>query len=332
MRSDSVTIEVPKGRFTARPYRQDDEERVLELWRVAFGRELAPEIWRWKYAANPFGSRILLCLDERGEAVVVMYSGIPFRANWSGRRVEIVQLMDIMSHPDYRKTGLFVKTAGAYFDRFAGGDSVLYYGIPGTYHFEIGARYLAYSGLDSDVAYLQGEVRKLGELFVAGGRVRAESRATRDFDALWRRLAEHYPLSVIRDRAFLQWRFFDHPQRDYTLYTYRAGILGRLEAWAVVGIEEGAARIADLLLPPDVELGAAFLTRLARVLSVRGLQRIESWVPGRHFAVGVLEGAGFERAPEPLGIVPTARSFDSALGIPWVSANLYYTMADADLV
>ena len=40
----------------------------------------------------------------------------------------------------------------------------------------------------------------------------------------------------------------------------------------------------------------------------------------------------FAQAPEPLGIVPTARSFDVNLEIPWVSDNLYYTMADADLV
>jgi hypothetical protein len=332
MPGDSVTIEVPAGRFTARPYRADDEERVLELWRLAFGKPLEPEIWRWKYAENPFGSRILLCLDERGEAPVVMYSGVPLRANWNGRQVEIVQLMDIMSDPDYRKTGLFVKTAEAYFDRFAGGDSVLYYGIPGRYHFEIGARYLAYSGLESGVAFYQGNVRKIGDLFVAGGRVRAEEHPGRDCDALWQRLSEFYPLAAVRDRAFLRWRFFNHPRRRYTLYSYRTGLFGRLRAWAVVATEERTARIADLLLPPNVELGAAFLTRLARVLRLRGVERIETWVPGSHFAAETLAGAGLEQSAEPLGIIPTARSFDGDLGIPWVSDTLYYTMADADLV
>ena len=55
-------------------------------------------------------------------------------------------------------------------------------------------------------------------------------------------------------------------------------------------------------------------------------------VPGGHYAADGLRAAGFEQAREPLGIVPTARSFDDDLDIPWVSANLYYTMADADLV
>jgi hypothetical protein len=330
MTDDQMMIEVPAGRFAARPYRPDDEERVLELWRIAFGKELPVEIWRWKYARNPFGSRILLCLDDNGDAAVVMYSGVPFRTNWNGREVEMVQLMDIMSHPDYRKTGLFVKTAEAFFDRFAGGESVLYYGIPGLYHFEIGAKYLAYSRLDSDVAYFSADPATLAS--GGRGRLREEGMPGAAFDALWNELAGHYPLAVVRNSAFLRWRFFDHPHRRYTVYGWRTGLLGRLRAWAVVGIEDDSARIADLLLPPDPALSAGFLGSVAGAVSTKGVQRLETWVPGGHFAVDGLRTAGFEQTAEPLGIVPTARSFDDNLEISWVSDNLYYTMADADLV
>lgn len=328
--TDDIVIEVPAGRFPARPYRPDDEERVLELWRIAFGKELPVEIWRWKYARNPFGSRILLCLDEAGDAAIVMYSGVPFRTNWNGREVEMVQLMDIMSHPDHRKTGLFVKTAEAFFDCFAGGESVLYYGIPGLYHFEIGAKYLAYSRLDSDVAFFQADPAQV----VGSGRGRLCDEGTpgRAFDALWDEQAANYPLAVVRNSAFLRWRFNDHPHRRYTIYGWRTGLLGRLRAWAVVGVEDASARIADLLLPPDPTLSAGFLGRVARALSKQGVQRLETWIPGGHFAAEGLQAAGFVQSPEPLGIVPTARSFDDNLEIPWVSANLYYTMADADLV
>ena len=148
---DAVTerrIELDAGTFTAAPYRAEDERAVLDLWRVAFGKELDADLWRWKYVDNPFGMRVLVCRDPQTEAAVVVYSGVPYRARRNGREVEIVQLMDIMSHPDVRKTGLFIKAAEAFFDIFAVGDSVLYYGIPGRYHFDIGAKYLDYSELE----------------------------------------------------------------------------------------------------------------------------------------------------------------------------------------
>ncbi len=327
-----VKIEVEAGSFSARPYRSGDDAEVLALWQLAFGRELDEAIWRWKYAENPFGQRILLCLDDDGLALV-MYSGVPYRANWNGREVEIVQLMDIMSHPDYRKTGLFVKAADTYFDLFAGGDSVLYYGIPGRYHFDIGAKYLKYSELKSGVAYLRGEasvIARRARLF--GATAERIDDAAVALDAVWTELKPHYPLAAIRDRAFVEWRFFQNPTRDYSVYLYRTGLSKRPKGYAVVGIEGEVARIVDLLVPPDRNLIAEFTGQIAADIRRLGIGVLETWMPGSHFISRMLEDSGWAREPEPLGIVPTARSFDNGLTIPWTSENFFYTMADSDLM
>lgn len=326
-------IELEAGSFIARPYRDDDEPRVLELWRLAFGRDLEPEVWRWKYADNPFGRRILLCLDRDDGAALVMYSGVPYRAAWRGRRVEIVQLMDIMSHPDSRKTGLFVKAAELFFELFAGGDSVLYYGIPGRYHFEIGARYLKYSELQSGVAFLSGEVAALARRVPRlRGSVAVLDHASSELDRAWAANQRHYPLAAVRDAAFVDWRFFRHPNRRYRVFLYRTGLRRRVTGSAVIGIEDGAARLVDVLMPPDREMIAAFLGGVAAAAGAEGAERLETWLPGGHFLTRALEEAGLRREPEPLGIVPTARSFDAGLSIPWTSDNFYYTMADSDLL
>jgi hypothetical protein len=326
------TIELEAGTFTAAPYRAEDERRVLDLWKVAFGKELDPDLWRWKYVENPFGLRILVCRDPKSEEAVVVYSGVPYRARWNGREVEIVQLMDIMSHPDVRKTGLFIKAAEIFFDTFAGGDSVLYYGIPGRYHFDIGAKYLHYSELDSGVAYLRGSTLELvcgSSLF--GPSVQLQDRPTPDLDQIWNEVAGHYPLAAVRDAAFVNWRFFLNPQRDYLLYVLRTGITRRPQGYAVVGIDEGAARVVDVVTPPDPALIGFLSGRVAADLAARGIDTLETWLPGRHFITEGLVGAGWAREPEPLGIVPTARSFDDRLTIPWVAESFFYTMADSDL-
>jgi hypothetical protein len=327
-----TTIELEAGTFTAAPYRAEDERRVLDLWHVAFGKDLDVDLWRWKYVDNPFGMRVLVCSDPQTEAAVVVYSGVPYRARWNGREVEIVQLMDIMSHPDVRKTGLFIKAAEAFFDRFAGGDSVLHYGIPGRYHFDIGAKYLHYSELESGAAYLRGSTCDLecgAGLFRPS--VQVLERPTADLDQVWDEVAGHYPLAAVRDASFVNWRFFLNPQRDYLLYVLRTGFARRPRGYAVVGIEEGVARLVDVLAPPDPAIIEALSGRVAADLSTRGIDTIETWLPGRHFITEGLVGAGWSREPEPLGIVPTARSFDDRLTIPWVSENFFYTMADSDL-
>jgi hypothetical protein len=325
-------IELAAGTFSARPYRPEDERAVLDLWRVAFGKELDAALWRWKYADNPFGMRVLVCRDPGAEIAVVMYSGVPYRARWNGRDVEIVQLMDIMSHPDVRKTGLFIKAAEVFFELFAGGDSVLYYGIPGRYHFDIGAKYLDYSELPSGVAYLRGATEELARPGgLLGHSLRLIDRPSKELDRVWTEVAGHYPLAAVRDAAFVDWRFFRNPQREYRVYLVHTGITRRPRGYAVVGVDGGTARLVDVLMPPDPEMIAAVSGRLAADLAVRDIDHLEAWLPGGHFLTSGLLDAGWTREPEPLGIVPTARSFDPELTIPWVSQNFFYTMADSDL-
>ena len=326
-------IDLPAGRFTARPYRPEDEQRVLDLWRMAFGRDLDVDLWRWKYADNPFGVRILLCFDPDDEIAVVMYSGVPYRARWNQRQVEIVQLMDIMSHPDYRKTGLFVKAAEVFFDVFAGGRSVLYYGIPGRYHFEIGAKYLHYSELEGGVAYLHGDTDQLAaSRTLFGGSVRRLTGPSAELDRVWRDVEAHYPLAAIRDGAFVDWRFFSHPQREYLVYVHRTPIRGRSTGYAVVGLGEESAQLVDIVMAPGRRGIATLVGQVAADLAARQVGKIETWLPRDHFLTDALVDAGWSRKPEPLGIVPTARSFDEGLTIPWVSQNFFYTMADSDLL
>ncbi|MFV2073797.1 MAG: GNAT family N-acetyltransferase, partial [Thermoanaerobaculales bacterium] len=312
-------IKVEAGEFRFREYRRDDEAKVLALWKLAFGKDPSVPIWRWKYADNPFGHRILLCVDSADKLAVVMYAGAPYRATLRGGTVEIVQLMDIMSHPEYRKTGLFVKSADAFFELFAGGESVLYYGIPSEYHFNIGNKYLHYSRLESGVSYLSCAPHQLrGARRVLGGVVDEAESIDERFDRLWERQRRHYPLAVVRDAAFLRWRFIAHPEKDYSIYTYRSRLARELRGYAVVGFEGETARLVDLLMPPGQRQMTDFLARLAELAADRGAARLETWLPGGHFLTAGVHSAGWVREEEPLGIVPTARSFDEKLTIPWV--------------
>ena len=327
-------ISIGSSHFTIRPYRHQDEDQVLALWKEAFNGDPSIPLWRWKYADGPFGSRIMVCVDDSEDRVVVMYGGVPYRTHWSGRTVEILQLMDVMSHPAYRKTGLFVKTGTALCDLFAKNeDSVLVYGFPGKFHYDIGERYLRYQELVGGVMYFSERTETLKRSQrVFGIRVGEVSSVNGEFDRLWERCRPHYPMALIRDAAFLKWRFIDHPLRDYTIFACRSRFKDKLRGYAVVGFEDNVARLVDILIPPNQKMIGEFLGRLAETLFSRGITRLETWLPKGHFLAQSLGEFGVRNEPEPLGIIPTAIFFERGPTHRFVSDNLFYTMADADLV
>lgn len=333
------TITLDSGQYGIRPYQRADKEAVIRLWETVFEKPLNRDYWDWKYFANPYGQRIMLATSEAGEPLV-FYGGIPYRANLEGRTVEVIHLMDIMSHPAYRKTGLFVKTVEAFIDRFGADDrAVLFYGFPGQYHFQIGNRYLKYRELSGGANFWTADPRTLsshgdppGEIFEIAGDAGA-------FDELWLKNAKYYPFSIIRDAKFINWRFKLKPEASYEIYGYRVepgqgraqGMAQGMAGYAVFVRNADAVVMADMLMPPDKAIFQGFMTKVADRWVQKGIKRVETWLPANHFLNRLLSETGFSRLPEPLGFIPTGRSFASFLPLDWVVNHMYYSMADADL-
>jgi len=329
---EKITL-MGRGIFVIRPYQPEDEGRVLSLWKTAFQKEMPESLWRWKYRENPFGYRILLCVNDAGDPVV-MYGGIPYQANWKGKRVEITNLMDIMSHPDYRKTGLFIQTGNAFFDTFGGPDrSVLLYGFPGKLHFEIGQKYMVYRKLTADVAYLSVEPAHLiPSITQSPGYLEPAGDVDDSFDRLWESCKGSYPLAIIRNAAFLRWRYGNHPLKRYEIWKYRTTQQGAMDAYAVLSIADGKASLSDILAPPSGICLSNVFGLLGKMLDERGINVLETWLPRGHFMTHAALSSGFNPYPEPTGIIPTIRIFDPLLTFEWGCDHMYYSMADGDLV
>jgi hypothetical protein len=321
-----------RGRFTVRPYCQADEESVLSLWKAAFKKDMDPRLWRWKYRDNPYGHRIVLCVSEEG-IIVALYGGIPYKANHDGRIVEIINLMDLMSHPDYRGEGLFVRTGRIFFDFYCRPDGASFvYGFPGEYHFVLGEKYLGYRALEQPVIFLSAQPLDMaGKKRTFGGRVERLEKPDSCLDDLWERCQEAYPLTAIRDAGFSKWRFFAHPFQEYEVWVYRSRFRRQVKAYAVFVVEEKKAAMIDIFSVPSEKVLSDFFARLAAEFLGRGIVEINTWLPDSHFIAEDALSAGFKRAPEPKGVVSTVRTFDHSPSLESISRNLFYTMADVDL-
>jgi len=317
-----------------RPLRNEDKREALSLWQAAFGRALDEAIWQWKFY-GAFGHRVIVAeLDSRN--LIAMFGGIPYPASLRGRRVEIVHLWDNMSHPRHRgllggRRGVYVLTVDEFIRHYCGPDkAVLLYGFPGQRHFRLGRHTLDYGRL-GDVAYLELDLRALPGR-CPPGQVERMVSANRRLDRMAAHFDRIYPFWVRRDSRFVQWRFFEHPKKRYQVYGFRKPWLRSLKGYAVTVAEDASSGIlVDWVLPENEREARAFLLRLLWESRQMGWQRLKTWVPAGRYVHFCLGEVGFEPMPEPLGIVPTGRSFDPGLSWNWAAENLYYTMGDGDL-
>lgn len=98
----------------------DAEAELLNLFLDAFGHEMPPELWHWKYQ----GVDILgMMLRNEGKAVA-FYGGMPRTTHLFGTPVTAVQIGDVMVHPEHRGTltrkGAFFQVATHFLERYVG--------------------------------------------------------------------------------------------------------------------------------------------------------------------------------------------------------------------
>ena len=332
------TIETQHGKFIVRPYMPEDEKGVLSLWHVAFGREMDPRVWRWKYLENPYGFQIMLCVTETG-IPVAMYAGIPYKANLLGKTVQVTHLMDNMSDPAYRgviggRAGLLVRTAYSFRDHYAGvHESVFIYGLPGRRHFMLGKLLMKFAALAPGVSYLQGPTAVLSEKLRAfRGKIEQITTVDESFDRVFEKNIDHYPFSLRRDAAFIGWRFAAHPENKYEIWGYKPCFGKRLKSYAVFSFDGNKAQLVDMLAPPSSSMIKDFLGRIGAEFVARDIEFLAAWFPSNHFLAKAAIYSGLKPQAEPLGIIPAGWTFDPKLSFKWSSENIFYTIADADVL
>ncbi|MBF0228865.1 MAG: GNAT family N-acetyltransferase [Desulfamplus sp.] len=272
-------MKILNGKYTLRPFAPEDENGVLELWKIAFKATISLELFRWKYLENPYTQTMMLCVTDKDE-IVTFYGGIPYFFQYEKKIVPVVNLMDIMSHPMHRENRIFEKTAKQFMAYFCypakrhgpaslQDNLLLMYGFPGEFHYSIGERILNYRKANQ-VAYMKLSLSNLAEseqpanikgLNLNELNLEAWESDPIWFDRLWDRCKKNYPFSIVRDSKFIKWRFINHPEKRYTILKF-TNDNNESEAFVVLQINEDKAAIVDMLIPNDIELFKNVISRI----------------------------------------------------------------------
>lgn len=107
-----------KSTVTVRSYRPGDEKQILELWKNIFQRERTLIHWNWKFNNNPYSNiQTSLAIASDNSQIIGQYAVIPVKLNFRGVPVLAAQVVDLMTHPDFRRQGISLKMAKHCFEQ-----------------------------------------------------------------------------------------------------------------------------------------------------------------------------------------------------------------------
>jgi GNAT superfamily N-acetyltransferase len=245
--------------FQLVPYEPAHRPGLYGLMRAVWGSYMPVDEFEWWYDQNPVrpGTITLAVADDRVAGMLAMSYA---RMRLNGREALVAFAIDGATHPDFRGRGIFqalelenerraaqagAEVAVGFTNPMAGPILVGRVGWSDVRRLRIWARVLR------PIAVLRRRSEEGGGLRpkMESGRVEPFERFDADAEAVVRSAAPDTD-HVVRDSAYLNWRFASSPRGYRCLGVFRAA---RLAAFAVLGHKVyggiSAAYIADLVAP-----------------------------------------------------------------------------------
>ncbi len=246
-----------------------DREGVRTLARVCFpDSDIAePGYLDWQYDQNPSG-QVYELITKTGDRITGHCAAIPMRHK-IGPDIRTGSLgVNVMTHPDYRGRGIYVILQKEV-DTLCGQDDVQFnFGFSNEYSHRNCLRHLGYQEIGRfplwilpfdlnrimkssrpkrgilmrSVAFAANPFWRMGlaalKLRLNNRSMRVEKVATftEEFDRFWQKIKADYTNILVRDRAYLEWRFTNHPTRKYDVFAARSR--GEMRGYLVARITE----------------------------------------------------------------------------------------------
>ena len=330
------------GTVRIRRYRPGDGPAINRGFERVFGKTRKLDEWEWKFPDER--EKTILIAEEGGE-VLAHFAAIPVSLQADGRRIRAGQVVDVFS---VRRQGLFLRLVDRFYRELCGpGRLELIYGFPGERHFRLGVRRLRYSepvpvrfwsrrmkpevdAEDRQNGRLVGALCRRWRTWISGVSLR-KGFDPAAMDRLWNRASSRFPVSAVRDRAWIERRLVDRPGVEYLHRTvWRRGEPAALAVLRSVG---PVLHWAELLWDGEDRRTLEELdAEVERVARGSGVRECRLWLAGDREAEAVLATRGWRRGHEPQDLHLGAVSFLPDLDPVSVCRRLYLTMGDADLV
>ena len=255
-------------RWSIRAYQEGDEEQIFELVKAV---EDTPEKerwlkgWKWLFVDNPTGASIIW-LAERDGKPVGQYPVIMENIKVRDKIIKGAQLIDTMTHAQYRRQGIFSTLGKKALTEIENGETHLVYCFPTQQvyplHMKFGWLDISAFQIMIKPLNLKNILRKyfvrnrlLLDIFTVAGdliikaffgskknpeedmsKVGKISHFDDRINEFWNTVSGDYNLIRIRDKNYLNWRYVDAPNANYTIYVAEEN--GKICGYTTLGCKD----------------------------------------------------------------------------------------------
>jgi GNAT superfamily N-acetyltransferase len=279
--------------YHVRPYRDEDEERVLRLLERSLGAgpigKRSPEFFRWKHVENPFGRSLMIVAESAGDIIGLRaFMRWEFRAN--ERNYRAVRAVDTATDPRFQGRGIFSRLTLKAIEQLTG-DTDFIFNTPNEKS-KPGYLKMGWTEVGQVPIYarIARPISLARHFFFGPGGIESQ---TGDASAVLTRWSEppwitDGRLATVKSRAFLEWRYGRAPGlhyravlRDRHIALFRLRVRGRLvEAMLADVISDSVDAARSLLREVRGEARADYVTaHFARSTVQRTALRREVFLP-----------------------------------------------------
>jgi len=229
-----------------------DENDLLNCFFSAFGHEMSPELWRWKYRdLDTLGT--LLRID--GE-IIAFYGGMPRTIHLLGSPVIAVQIGDVMVHPEHRGTltrkGAFFQAATHFLERYVGEQKTypIAFGFPSARAYQLSVHLGLYDKV-GELMQINWPALQARPSYQVRLRPLNHNNAV-TINRLWRKMAKALKQQVVgvRDWSYINHRYLQHPTFDYQLYQVSSRFTGITLGIMVLRMQDDKIELVDVIAQP----------------------------------------------------------------------------------
>jgi len=319
--------------WAARDYEPGDEERILDLFELTYGKRRSIEHWRWMFSECPFGRGIMKLLFD-GNVLVGHYAVVPMAVEIDGVQSNAALSVDTMTHVKHRGRGIFAFLASETYKECQKRGLALVYGFPNENShkgFVNRLRWHSFGHMKNMRKKLPIDAKSIPN---SPHDVHEVSFFGKNIDELWRSISGHFPVIVPRNANYLNWRFCQKPSVDYRklVMNDETGVtIGYAVLKSYEGKEHVVGHIVDLMCV-DARVLPDILVSCIRCFITQGINEVSLWVPMISPARKILERWGFVEEAMQTYFGVKLLSDDMSLSEKVVSfENWYLSMGDSDV-
>lgn len=268
--------------------RKDDIQELFSLFSKTYGDSSGFETrLKWEYMQNPRSKEIKIFVAEENGKLAGSTTRLPVDILLEGEIINGAFSVDSMVHPDFRRRGimknLYKMSAEIIPVLLSKGTNPGMYNLLMSFGYKPVLPNTYMTTILSPVRWFWWRLkiykpnRILSNLNLnAYEDFQSVEKFSQEFDDFWKRVAPFYPGIVMRDSAYMNWRYIDIPHRSYTvLYRMRQQ---KIISMVVLGGTGASGKIVDIIWDPKEKSEPTYTIKFAkRYFRKRGFIKLSFW-------------------------------------------------------